>query len=361
MSDTTSGDTASGDTASGDTASGDTTSGDTASGDTASGDTASGGSTSGRAGVPDALVAEVRAWLEEDPDPETREELAALLDAGDVAALEERFAEPLEFGTAGLRGALGAGPARMNRLVVRRTTAGVARWLVGQGETVASAGIVVGRDARHGSAQFAADVVEVAAALGVRVRVLPQPLPTPLTAFAVLHYGAGGGVMITASHNPAADNGYKVYASDGAQIVPPDDRLIAAAALAGQVPRPGAAPASEGLVIEVERDELLAAYAAAVLAVLRPDGPRELRRGLHPGARGWGWGAAVADAARQVSPRRSRCHSSSTPTPTSRRRPSPTPRSRACSTSRSARGPGRRRRDDRQRSRRRPARRRRAG
>ena len=134
------------------------------------------------------------------------------------------------FGTAGLRGALGAGPARMNRLVVRATTAGVAQWVLGQGAEAARRGIVVGRDARHGSDEFARDVADVAAGAGVRVRVLPRPLPTPLTAFAVKHLGAAAGVMVTASHNPAADNGYKVYMADGAQVIPPDDAVIAEAA-----------------------------------------------------------------------------------------------------------------------------------
>ncbi len=121
----------------------------------------------------------------------------------------------------------------MNRLVVRRTTAGLARWLLGKGEDAARRGLVVGRDARHGSDQFARDVAEVAAAAGVHVFVLGHPLPTPITAFAVKHLGAAAGVMITASHNPAADNGYKVYAADGAQVIPPDDAEIAAAAARG--------------------------------------------------------------------------------------------------------------------------------
>jgi phosphomannomutase len=235
------------------------------------------GTVPGGRAVPAELAAAVRAWIAADPDPATQAELEQLLAAGDVAALRNRFDEPLEFGTAGLRGALGAGPARMNRAVVRRTAAGVARWLLARGEAAAEAGIVVGRDARHGSAEFAADTVEVVAALGVRVRVLPQPLPTPLTAFAVLHYGAAAGVMVTASHNPAPDNGYKVYAGDGAQIVPPDDRLIADAAAAGPPPAPGTPPATPRLVIEVGRNELLDAYTGVALAVLRPDGPRAVR------------------------------------------------------------------------------------
>ncbi|MHB1930083.1 MAG: phospho-sugar mutase, partial [Acidimicrobiales bacterium] len=178
-------------------------------------------------GVPDELRRRVEAWMAADPDPSTRAELQAILGAGDAEALEERFARPLRFGTAGLRAELGAGPARMNRLVVRRTTAGLARWMLERG---IAGGLVVGRDARHGSDAFAADAVEVAAALGVPVHPFGRPLPTPLTAFAVRHLGAGAGAMVTASHNPAADNGYKVYVADGAQIIPPDDDAVAAAA-----------------------------------------------------------------------------------------------------------------------------------
>jgi phosphomannomutase len=226
--------------------------------------------------VPPSLAARVRAWIEEDPQPATRAELTALLGAGDVAALEERFAEPLAFGTAGLRGELGAGPARMNRLVVRRTSAGVARWLLARGGEAARAGLVVGCDARHGSFEFADDVVEVVAAMGVAVHVLPRALPTPLTAFAVLHLGAAAGVMVTASHNPATDNGYKVYAADGAQVVPPDDALIAAAAAAAPPPVPGSPPGGPGLVREVGSEPLLHAYAETVLAVLEPRSSRRL-------------------------------------------------------------------------------------
>ena len=203
-----------------------------------------------------------------DPEPSTRAELAALLDAGDGAAVRARFESPLAFGTAGLRGALGAGPARMNRLVVRTTTAGVAQWVLGQGAGAAQRGIVVGRDARHGSDQFARDVAEVAGEAGVRVRVFGRALPTPLTAFAVKHLGAAAGVMVTASHNPPGDNGYKVYMADGAQVIPPDDAVIAEAArkaLASAVaspPGPADAPKQTGNrgVEPIDEAELLDAY-----------------------------------------------------------------------------------------------------
>jgi len=228
--------------------------------------------------VPAGLVAEAEAWLSADPDPATRAELKALLEAGDLDALRARFDHPLRFGTAGLRGALGAGPGMMNRLVVRRTTAGLAWWVLDQGNEAARRGIVVGRDARHRSDDFAADVADVAAGLGVSVRVLPRPLPTPLTAFAVKHFEAAAGVMITASHNPAADNGYKVYMADGAQVIPPHDVLIAeAASKAATTPDQKASVTGRGSIEEVDEAELLEAYRRAVSGFLDPDGPRNVR------------------------------------------------------------------------------------
>lgn len=167
-------------------------------------------------------------WLERDPDPRTREELSGLLEAGADAALADRFGARLEFGTAGLRGALGAGPNRMNRVTVRRAAAGVARWL-GVGRTV-----IVGYDARHRSEDFARDTAAVLAGAGCAPLMLPRPLPTPVLAHAVRAHGAGAGIMVTASHNPPQDNGYKVYVGgtgtdSGSQIVPPMDAEISAA------------------------------------------------------------------------------------------------------------------------------------
>ncbi|HEX3823076.1 MAG TPA: phospho-sugar mutase [Mycobacteriales bacterium] len=229
--------------------------------------------TASAAGRLAALRPQVEAWLAADPDPATRAELEELLAAGDAEGLNDRFAAPLQFGTAGLRGEVGAGPARMNRAVVRRTTAGVARWVIGRGPDAVAAGVVVGRDARHGSAQFAADVAEVLTSFGVPALVLSQPLPTPITAFAVRQLAAAAGVVVTASHNPAADNGYKVYAGDGAQIIPPDDELIATAADAPPDPPAGTATA-ERRVID---DAVLAGYREAALGLLEPGGPRALR------------------------------------------------------------------------------------
>ncbi|PSK96545.1 phosphomannomutase [Murinocardiopsis flavida] len=176
----------------------------------------------------ETLRAQARAWLAQDPDPVTRAELQALLDSGDPAELAERFGSRLRFGTAGLRGALGAGPNRMNRVTVMRAAAGVARWL-GGGRTV-----VVGYDARHRSADFARDTATVLDGAGLRALLLPRPLPTPVLAFTVRALAADAGIMVTASHNPPEDNGYKVYVGGsgpdaGSQIVAPADTEISAA------------------------------------------------------------------------------------------------------------------------------------
>lgn len=180
----------------------------------------------------DELLELARLWRDEDPDEDTRAELQALAEAaasGDPVAtadLTERFRGPLEFGTAGLRGAMGAGPHRMNRSVVLRTAAGLVEHLKAEGAR-ADDTVVIGYDARHRSADFARDTAEVVAGAGLRARLIPRPLPTPLLAFAVRDLGAVAGVMVTASHNPAGDNGYKVYLSDGSQIASPTDLAIA--------------------------------------------------------------------------------------------------------------------------------------
>jgi phosphomannomutase len=184
--------------------------------------------------IPDDLRARLNAWLADDPDERDRAELRALA-AGDGSAaadeLADRFSGRLEFGTAGLRGTIGAGPNRMNRAVVRGTTAALARWLRGQGRGIAGAGaaeagVVIGCDARHRSDEFADEAARVLAGAGIRVHLLPRRQPTPLLAFAVRHLHAVAGIMITASHNPPAHNGYKLYLRDGAQIMPPADAEI---------------------------------------------------------------------------------------------------------------------------------------
>lgn len=208
--------------------------------------------------VGDRLAAELVAWHDQDPDPATRGELVALVEEGDAAGLRDRFGSRLEFGTAGLRGELGVGPNRMNRVLVRQAAAGLAAH-VGAGATV-----VVGYDARYGSADFAADTVRVLAAAGVAGVMLPGPCPTPLVPFAVAHLGADAGVMVTASHNPPRDNGYKVYLSDAAQIVPPVDVEVAAriATAAESGPVPLAAPDHE--LIRHAGDDIVDAYLEVV-------------------------------------------------------------------------------------------------
>jgi phosphomannomutase len=169
-------------------------------------------------------------WLADDPDPATREELRALLSAGDAAAadLADRFAGSLEFGTAGLRGVLGAGPNRMNRAVVLRTTHGLAQHLLRTVQGAAERGVVIGYDGRRLSRELADDTAHVLAAAGIRAHRFIHAVPTPVTAFAVKQLGAAAGVMVTASHNPPEYNGYKVYWENAAQIIPPTDSAIAA-------------------------------------------------------------------------------------------------------------------------------------
>jgi phosphomannomutase len=208
-------------------------------------------------------------WLARDPDPATRAALAALLDAGDDGALARLFDGRIGFGTAGLRAPMGPGPRRMNRLVVRECAAGVARWLLADRPAEAARGVVVANDARHRSADFAADLAEVVAAHGIPVHHLEGPWPTPVAAFAVRHAGAAAGLVVTASHNPAADNGVKVYLGDGAQIAPPVDAAIAAcidAVAADGVLLPGGPPAA----VTPLGPEVPEAYRRAVLALVPP-------------------------------------------------------------------------------------------
>jgi phosphomannomutase len=180
-------------------------------------------------GPDSGLAARAAAWRDADPDPRTRAELAELLDRGDRAALAARFEGSLAFGTAGIRAETGAGPVRMNRLTAARVAAGLARYITTTDPAAAAAGIVVGHDARAGSAVFATDAARILSRAGVRVALLPGPLPTPVLAFAVRHERAAYGLMVTASHNPRQDNGIKVYVRDGGQLLPPEDAEIAAA------------------------------------------------------------------------------------------------------------------------------------
>ena len=178
--------------------------------------------------APASLIESVRAWMAVDPDPDTRAELESLLAADDTAALAERFDGRLQFGTAGLRGAIGAGPMRMNRVTVRRAAWGLVRYLLDTVPGAADTGIVIGYDARTNSDVFARDTAAVAAELGMRSVLIGGVVPTPVLAFQVSELGAAAGVMVTASHNPPQDNGYKVYLPDGSQIISPHDTEISA-------------------------------------------------------------------------------------------------------------------------------------
>ncbi|MEV6546506.1 phospho-sugar mutase [Streptomyces sp. NPDC051665] len=222
----------------------------------------------------DELIARARTWLAEDPDADTRDELAKLIGAGDVTELAERFSGTLQFGTAGLRGELGAGPMRMNRAVVIRAAAGLAAYLKKTGHTDGTGTVVIGYDARHKSADFARDTAAVMVGAGLKAAVLPRPLPTPVLAFAIRHLGAIAGVEVTASHNPPRDNGYKVYLGDGSQIVPPADAEIAAEIDAVDSLHDVARPDTGWEILD---DAVLDAYLARTDAVLAPDSPRTAR------------------------------------------------------------------------------------
>ncbi len=214
------------------------------------------------------LFDRARDWLSQDPDPVTRAELQRLIDAEDAVELQDRFGERLQFGTAGLRGALGAGPNRMNRVIVAQAASGLAAYLRERAEHPS---VVIGFDARHNSDVFARDTAEIMQGAGVQAHLLPEPLPTPVAAFAIRHLGCSAGVVVTASHNPPQDNGYKVYLADSSQIVPPADSDISAQIDAA------------GRVDEMPRSddytrlgpEVAEAYVAAV-AALPDDGPRDV-------------------------------------------------------------------------------------
>nr|NLI49620.1 phospho-sugar mutase [Propionibacterium sp.] len=225
-----------------------------------------------------ALLTEALAWADADPDPATAaalRDLVARARSGDAAAaaeLADCFAGRLAFGTAGLRAALGPGPNRMNRVVVQRAAAGLARWLVGHGH--AGAGVLVGYDARHNSAVFAADTAEILAGHGLKATLTPTHLPTPLVPFGVGRYGLAAGVVVTASHNPSADNGYKVYVGQS-QIVPPTDAEIAAEiAAVSELP---VADLPRSTDVATVGPDLVNAYVARAAALVPDGAPRELR------------------------------------------------------------------------------------
>ena len=257
----------------------------------------------GDAPGPDAeLRARVAAWIADDPDPVTRAALENLLeqaDAGDAAAAEEirdAFSGDLEFGTAGLRGRMAPGPHRMNLAVVSRAARGLADHLTGD-LGLEQPLVVIGFDARHRSEDFARASAAIMTAAGCRVHLLERHGPTPLIAFAVRHLGADAGIVVTASHNPPADNGYKVYLGgrasapdgQGVQIVPPSDAQIAARiAAVGPVRE---IPRAEGWAVLGE--QLREDYLAAICALPDPEGPRQVRI-VHTAMHGVGTETALA-------------------------------------------------------------------
>ena len=214
----------------------------------------------------DDLVEVVEAWIADDPDPACRAELRALLDAGERDELSRRFRGSLHFGTAGLRGPVRAGPSGMNLATVRRASAGLAAYLAGSVPHALGTRVVVGCDARHGSQRFADQTARVFSGAGFRALRLPGQLPTPLLAFAVRHLTCAAGVMITASHNPPQDNGYKVYLGNGAQIVPPADEAISTAiGRVGPLDRVRLGGPGEPVGVDIVGD-----YLAAIIAALPP-------------------------------------------------------------------------------------------
>ena len=246
--------------------------------------------------VDPGLTAAARAWRDQDPDTVTREELDLLIvaaEGGDAPAATElasRFDGRLAFGTAGLRGELGAGPMRMNRVLVAQAAAGLAAYLL---DREAAPSIVIGYDGRHNSEVFARDTATIMAGAGVRAILLPRMLPTPVLAFAVRHFGTSAGVMVTASHNPPRDNGYKVYLGGehlGAQIVRPADAQIAA-----EIDR-----VSSGSVAELARttdftvadDDVVDAYVLATGAIAETGRPRRDLRVVYSAMHGVGWEVA---------------------------------------------------------------------
>lgn len=231
-------------------------------------------------------VAQIEEWIAHDPEEKTASEVRALLNLandGDEAAtaeLADRFQGFLQFGTAGLRGAMAGGPFRMNRAVVRRAAHGLTQWL--KKKVGDDALVVIGYDARYNSADFAADTAAIVTAAGLRAKIMPRALPTPTLAFAVRQFGADAGVMVTASHNPAQDNGYKVYVGgraidedgNGVQIVPPVDKEIAAEI--------AAAPFADEVVLaesgwEIIGDDFIDHYVAETVKTISPDTSRDLK------------------------------------------------------------------------------------
>jgi phosphomannomutase len=261
-------------------------------------------------GEESGLADRAAAWRDADPDPQTRAELDRLLAAGDTAGLADRFEGSLAFGTAGIRAEIGAGPMRMNRMVAARVAAGLARYIAARDLPAISAGVAIGYDGRTNSAVFAQDAARILSRAGVRVWLLPGPLPTPVLAFTVRHVHAAYGFMVTASHNPRQYNGIKVYVRDGGQLLPPIDEDIAAAISEIDPLRlpPGWA---DGPFAYGPADESVQAYITAAAARGRPQPGTEQPTVVHTALHGVGdatiravlaaagWAAPVPVAAQQ--------------------------------------------------------------
>ena len=234
--------------------------------------------TSSAATLSEELARAIASWTEQDPDPQTRrqvEDLLAAADVGDAAAMAElvdAFSGRLEFGTAGLRGALGAGPNRMNRVVVGQAAAGLATYLLDH--DLAGGKVIIGFDARRNSDVFAKDTAEIMSGAGFQAMITPGPLPTPVVAFGIRHFGCVAGVVVTASHNPAQDNGYKVFLGDGSQIVQPADVEISSRI--DEVAKHSLYDVPRSDSYSVLGDEVVAAYVNRLTALVPPDAPREL-------------------------------------------------------------------------------------
>ena len=234
--------------------------------------------TSSAATLSEELARAIASWTEQDPDPQTRrqvEDLLAAADVGDAAAIAElvdAFSGRLEFGTAGLRGALGAGPNRMNRVVVGQAAAGFATYLLDH--DLAGGKVIIGFDARRNSDVFAKDTAEIMSGAGFQAMITPGPLPTPVVAFGIRHFGCVAGVVVTASHNPPQDNGYKVFLGDGSQIVQPADVEISSRI--DEVAKHSLYDVPRSDSYSVLGDEVVAAYVNRLTALVPPDAPREL-------------------------------------------------------------------------------------
>jgi phosphomannomutase len=235
--------------------------------------------TSKAPGLSDDLARAIVSWTEQDPDPQTRQQLNDLLtaansgDASAMAELVDAFSGRLEFGTAGLRGALGPGPNRMNRVVVGQAAAGLATYLLDQG--LAAGKVIIGFDARYNSDVFARDTAEIMSGAGFQAMITSGPLPTPVVAFGIRHLGCVAGIVVTASHNPPQDNGYKVFLDDGLQIVPPADVDISSRIEERARHSLNDVPRSQSYAVLGE--ELVAAYLDRIASLVPPDAPRELR------------------------------------------------------------------------------------